>query len=116
MLPLEYKIVNIDQGSSNGTSLQGYVEANYWDLVDKLGEPHYNQPSGDGKVNTEWELRFHVQFEEDGEIEDEYVEVTIYDWKEPNADVARTTPNYQWHVGGNDRDAVELVQKALGKI
>lgn len=118
MLPINYNIVNISQGNSNGTSLVGYVQEDYATLVEVFGKPHYTDPSGDGKVHTEWELRFDVSYEdsweEDGVAEESHT-VTIYDWKEPNADVARTTPKYHWHVGGNTRDAVDLVKKAIAE-
>ena len=38
------------------TSLQGHVTATFQELVEAFGAPTYSEPSGDGKVNTEWEL------------------------------------------------------------
>ena len=54
---------------SMGTSLKGYINATYSQLVETLGEPTYNEPSGDNKVQVEWVVEF------EGNI------FTIYDWK-----------------------------------
>lgn len=83
----------------SGTHLQGYIEANFDDLVKVFGEPAY----GDGsKVFNEWSLMF-----EDNTV------ATIYDWKESDAFVSVATPNYMWHIGGFTKDAVDRVNKAL---
>ena len=55
--------------NTNGTSLKGYLNATYRDLVNVLGEPTFPEESGDGKVQVEWVVEF------EGEI------FTIYDWK-----------------------------------
>ena len=91
-----------------GTSLRGKVFATYDRLVEVFGEP--NLPAGD-KVWNEWSITFEV-----GDLrEDEWdmVDVTIYDWKEPDADVARRG-KYMWHVGAKTHLGVELVYAALG--
>ena len=106
-----FEIVNFDEGHVNGTSLQGYINENYFNLVDVFGEPTYSDASGDGKVYTEWTLRFEVQ--EDGEEDTDIVYATIYDWKEESADVARTATNYRWHIGGNSMDAIDVVTQAI---
>ena len=41
------------------TSLQGYIEASYADLVKVFGHPQCTETSGDGKVDIEWELTNH---------------------------------------------------------
>lgn len=83
---------------SNGTSLQGYVTATYDELVAVFGK---DGGSGD-KVTAEWVLQF-----DDGTV------ATIYDWKQYET----PTGLYDWHVGGNKRTVVALVQQALdGKI
>jgi hypothetical protein len=51
------------------TSLQGYIVATYNQLVEVLGKPTYDEPSGDDKVQVEWVVEF------EGNI------FTIYDWK-----------------------------------
>lgn len=86
--------------SANGSSLQGYIDISYAELVEKLGDPDSN---GDGyKVDAEW-------IRKDGEVI-----FTICNYK--------TGPNYNegagsveairdWHVGGFGREAVEVVRK-----
>ena len=75
--------------------LQGYITANYRELVAIFGEPE----TGDGyKVQAEWSLKF-----EDGTY------ATIYDWKES------MDPEYvtDWHIGGQSNMAVARVQEAV---
>ena len=113
----DYKILEIENDESaytNGTSLQGYINASYYNLVDVFGEPTHSTPSGDGKVNTEWNLRFKViengaQDEDDWEI----VYATIYDWKEMGPEVARQASSYRWHIGGKSYMAEDVVTKAI---
>jgi len=108
----DFKILKIQDGWQSG-SLQGYINEDYATLVEVFGEPHFSEPSGDGKVNTEWTLQFTVRENDADEGDEEYVFATIYDWKEPNAQVARTTPNYRWHIGGPNNDAVDVVKQAI---
>jgi hypothetical protein len=81
---------------ANGTCLQGYIRANYNDLVRVFGEP--NNGDGGYKVQAEWNLKF-----SDGTV------ATIYDWKEDRS------PKYvrDWHIGGFNKKAVDLVHKAF---
>lgn len=66
-----FKALNSQEADSltTGTSLKGYINATYNQLVEVLGEPAYDTPSGDGKVQVEWVVSFK------GDI------FTIYDWK-----------------------------------
>ena len=93
----------MDWTAAGGTCLQGYIDANYADLCEKLG-PHSN--GDEYKVDAEWVLRF-----SDGTI------ATVYNYKdgknycgEDGLDVDDIT---EWHVGGRSQRAVELVQKLL---
>lgn len=80
----------------DGTSLQGYVRADFMELVDAFGWPL----DGDGeKTQAEWVLLFELP---DG---DEVV-ATIYDWKKYDTDPMQNT---EWNVGGRDPRAPELV-------
>lgn len=98
----------IGRGTSNMTSLQGHVSATYQELVDAFGEPHYDTPSGDGKVNTEWELEF---FDPSMNT---YIVATIYDWKDfDGGRRSRDGQPYDWHIGGHKRSAVEAVLDGL---
>ena len=90
--------------SATGTSLQGYINASYDELIEAFGEP---TGDGDGfKVDVEWVLRF------DGETI-----ATIYNWKngqnhegDAGMDVEDMT---SWHVGGHSADALTAVKAAL---
>lgn len=85
------------QADINGTSLQGYIEASYWELVDAFGDPE----PGDGyKTQAEWCLRF-----EDGTV------VSVYDWKQS----VKPQDVKKWNVGGFDIWADDYINKALGR-
>lgn len=104
------KILNVDQGRMNMSSLQGYVETDYDTLIEVFGEPHYTEASGDEKVNTEWELCFEV--EDFGEVETVYA--TIYDWKNYDGGYfSRSGAKYRWHIGGFNYQATQAVQAAI---
>jgi len=88
-----------------GTSLQGYVDVKYNDLVELFGEPC----EGDEyKVDAEWVIEFN-----DGTI------ATIYNYKDgPNygeeygyKDIRNKNTN--WHVGGKNERALAHVIHAL---
>lgn len=66
-----FKVLNFQEAESltNGSSLKGYINATYYQLIETLGEPTYNEPSGDEKTQMEWVVEF------EGNI------FTIYDWK-----------------------------------
>jgi hypothetical protein len=78
----------------NGTSLQGYVQAYYHQLVEVFGEPE----GGGDKTTVEWCLEF-----EDGTV------ATIYDWKEYDTPMGL----YHWHIGGRNNLAVDRVTKTF---
>jgi hypothetical protein len=75
----------------NGTSLKDrLVGFNYKQLVAAFGEPTFNSPSGDSKVQKEWVF----QRKSDGAV------FTLYDWK--TYDVNQTENFLQtWNVGGH---------------
>lgn len=113
----DYKILEVENDESaytNGTSLQGYITESFYNLVDVFGEPTHSTPSGDGKVNTEWNLRFKV-IEKDATDPDDWeiIYATIYDWKEEGPEVARQSAKYRWHVGGKNYMADDVVTKAI---
>ncbi len=76
----------------NGTSLQGFIETTFAELKQIFGEP--TSFEGD-KTNVEWAIEF-----DDGKV------VSIYDYKQPTIPLER----YEWHIGGFDKKAVELVK------
>lgn len=81
----------------SGTSLKGYLRANYQALVEVFGEPI----AGDieDKVSCEWDVLF-----DDGTIS------SIYSWKNYGMD-PRDVLN--WNIGGRDKNAVARVSEAL---
>lgn len=89
---------------SSGTSLQGYLNASYDDLVHAFGKPTYDETSADNKVDIEWCLEIYENNDEDP------IQVTIYNWKDYDGGLrAISDPNYEWHVGGRRKvDAVTL--------
>ena len=92
-------------GSVGGTSLQGYMNATFDELFEEFGAPTYDEPSGDGKVDVEWCLRF-----DDGTL------ATIYNWKDyDNGERCKSGESYRWHIGGKSFDAVCLVSDLFEK-
>ena len=81
-----------------GTSLHGYIHANFDELVNLFGEPHYFEPHNGDKVQCEWDF----------EAEDVTV-FTIYDWKEYGTHPSDVR---EWHIGGRSA-AVLLLVKSL---
>ena len=66
-----FKVLNFQEaeGTIHGSSRRGYIDATYSQLLEVLGEPTYDEPSGDEKTQMEWVVEF------EGSI------FTIYDWK-----------------------------------
>jgi hypothetical protein len=83
----------------NGSCLQGYIAANYHDLVEVFGEPS----NGDEyKIDAEWDILF-----EDGTV------ATIYNWKNGynycGMGGLHVDDITDWHVGGFSKQAVQNV-------
>ena len=97
-------IENSQSIKTNGSSLVGYVQATYEELCKAFGEPTYGEPSADGKVQKEWNLEFETA---DGNL----TVATIYDYCA--GERGYLEPGYRWHVGGFNREALELVEEAL---
>ena len=68
-----------------------------------FGPPNYDQGSGDGKVQLEWEIKF-----------DNGVRATIYDYKQYDYDPYNEVD--YWSVGGNSVSSAAEVYKAMGLI
>ena len=85
---------------ANGANLQGYLNADYRELVEVFGEPTKFE---DGKVDAQWLLKF-----QDGTI------ATIYNYKNGvnymGAEGLRLMEIQKWNVGGNSERAVERVK------
>lgn len=92
--------------NANGTCLQGYLGADYTDLVACFGEPDGNYD--DYKSDANWDITF-----ADGTV------ACIYNWKngmnycgQDGTDVLYIT---EWNVGGQNKDAVYRVKEALAE-
>ena len=88
---------------TSGTHLQGYIQANYADLVEVFGQPHNLE---NYKTDAEWDICF-----EDG------TRATIYNWKNGKnycgEDGLELHEIQDWNIGGFDEKAVKNVLKAL---
>ena len=97
--------------NTTGSSLIGYITGTYNELIKAFGEPTYKEPSGDGKVTTEWNLEFEL-----ADNVKPYVIGTIYDWKRyDDGEECRNGDKFVWNVGGMSYDALELIQQTLEK-
>ena len=104
----------LDDLIGSGTSLRGKITASYDELVEVFGEPNIEASD---KVFNEWGIEFRVPVDDDGmgDVDDyDTVQATIYDWKELDAYDSHVG-KYEWHIGGRNYQAVELVYEALGK-
>jgi len=91
--------------SINGTSLKGYIEGwSYDDMVHVLGEPTFNEPSGDDKTQVEWVCKFNDQV------------FTIYDWKTYDREFTLNELT-TWNVGGmeNASGFIQAVERNLAR-
>ena len=92
---------------ANGANLQGYLNADYRELVEVFGEPIRYEADGtshlNNKIDAEWRLKF-----QDGTI------ATIYNYKNGvnymGAEGLRLMEIQKWNVGGNSERAVERVK------
>ena len=86
----------------SGTSLAGYLNnVTYQELINALGRPTSDEPSGDGKVQVEWVLEFR------GNV------YTIYDWKTFDREYTENELT-RWNIGSKVNafdfiDAMEVV-------
>jgi hypothetical protein len=86
-----------DNFNTNGTHKIGELNGVFYsDLVDILGEPTFDEPSGDDKVQKEWVIEFK------GDI------FTIYDWKTFNEEYT-TNELDRWSIGGKGSNPDELI-------
>jgi hypothetical protein len=90
---------------TNGTCLQGYINAGYDEITSAFGYP-LKEGFDDYKSDAEWLIVF-----EDG------TRATIYNWKDGiNYCGEQGTPTEQitdWHIGGFNEKALERVSEVL---
>jgi hypothetical protein len=84
-----FKVLDFQQADSLtvGSSFKGYINATYSQLIETLGEPTYDEPSGDDKVQVQWVISF------EGDT------FTIYDWKSGSREYMENELT-QFNVGG----------------
>ena len=91
-----FKVLKAEEARINGTYLVGYLEdVNFMDLVTGLGEPTFDDPSGDDKVQVEWVVKFN------GKI------FTIYDWKTYDREFTEHSLT-KFNVGSKDVSGLEV--------
>ena len=77
-----------DAPSTGGFSRRDYlIGPNYSQLVNFLGDPTINEPSGDNKTQVEWVVEFNDEL------------FTIYDWKTYSEYETKNTLT-EWNIGG----------------
>jgi hypothetical protein len=83
------KVLNFQEadGVLIGTSFKGYINATYSQLIAALGEPTYDEPSEDEKVQVQWVIKFDNQI------------FTIYDWKTYSRDYTENELE-EFNIGG----------------
>jgi len=97
-----FKVLSNEETASSGTSLQGYINATYSQLLEVLGKPTYNKPSGDDKVQVEWVVEFNDNF------------FTIYDWKTGSREYTENELT-EFNVGGTT-SAADFIQEIESQI
>lgn len=104
---MNFKTLTGNQAYSkmNGTSLQGYINANY-DLLKKL----FNDPmNGHYKTDAEWCIEFN-----DGTI------ATIYNYKDGHNYRGRhgiaTCNITSWHIGGSNQKASDYINQLIAEV
>ena len=93
-----------DWATVHGTYLIGHTTATRREIEAVFGAPdEYGESDGDGKVTTEWLIRF-----DDGTV------ATIYDWKRYEDGAPGMDEQYRWHVGGREGKVVGMIDDLLG--
>lgn len=77
-------------------SLKGYINTNFYELIEAIGEPSFNWSNRGDKINYEWAVNYRGQI------------FYIYDWKaDPSA--CKDDRNFRFHIGGQS-DASAFIQ------
>jgi len=93
-----------DSNSISGTSFHFHtVEATPNQLKKILGEPVYEENTGDSKVNFEWELETN-----NGDV------FTVYDYKEYRP--IGMDEKIKWHIGGHSSAITSKIEEILNRL
>lgn len=74
-----------------GSSFKGFLYTTYDRLIDVLGKPTYDEPSGDNKTQVEWVVEYKGKYGSGV--------FTIYDWKTYDREYTETQLDV-FNVGG----------------
>jgi hypothetical protein len=86
---------------TNGTSFHySTVRASVNELIKIIGEPTYEDNTGEDKVNIEWVLE-----DDNGNV------VTIYDWKQYRK--IGYDEKIEWHIGGMGKDITDNAKEEI---
>jgi hypothetical protein len=86
---------------TNGTSFHySTVRASVNELIKIIGEPTYEDNTGEDKVNIEWVLE-----DDNGNV------VTIYDWKQYRK--IGYDEKIEWHIGGMGKDITDNTKEEI---
>jgi len=81
----------------NGTFRVGEINRTYRDLVTGLGEPTFDTPSGDDKIQVEWVCKFK------GNV------FTVYDWKTYDRDFTEWSLK-EFNIGSKTARGYEVAE------
>ena len=105
---MKYQTHNETEVDTNMSHLQGYINADYEELVDAFGLP-MRYGFDDYKVDAEWHISF-----ADGTV------ASIYNWKNGRNYMGTQGMDVQdireWHVGGYSKIALIHLSNVLNKI
>ena len=97
-------ILVMTQPCSNNGCHQGTIKPTFNNIREKLGEPtFYNQD----KSTVEWNVSAYVPNWKTHKFE--VASFAIYDWKETQT----PTGMHEWHVGGKNKQAIEVARQLL---
>lgn len=104
---MKYQTHNETEVNTNMSHLQGYITADYEELVDAFGPP-MRYGFDDYKVDAEWHISF-----ADGSV------ASIYNWKNGRNYMGTQGMDVQdireWHVGGFSKITLFRVAEVLNK-
>jgi len=96
----------MDAPSTGGTFKVGFINnVSYDQLWNYLGEPTFDEPSGDGKTQVEWVVEFNDDI------------FTIYDWKTYDRNYTKTSLT-TWSIGGQSSglDLADYIESQIKEL
>lgn len=96
------KFQTLTEDTSPNGCLQGYFTTTRREIEEVFGEPTVISDGWD-KITVEWVIQF-----EDGTY------ASIYDYKRYEEGTPKMDEIYEWHIGGKNFRAAELISEAMG--